>query len=283
MGLGAMSIDECVRALSRENADAVAAVERAGPEIAAFVRAVEPGFARGGRLVYVGAGTSGRLGVLDASEAPPTFCVEHGRIVGIIAGGSPALVRSSEGLEDEPEGARADLEGLHLTADDSVLGITAGGTTPYVIGALTLARELSPGSVTGLLSCAEVPRPPAADHLIVLACGPEPLTGSTRMKAGSATKMALNAISTTLMVRTGRVYENLMVDVRATNAKLRDRAARIVAEVTGLGREECFSLLDRAGGSAKAAIVMHARGVDADGAKSLLDAAGGLLSRVLAP
>lgn len=283
MGLGSMSVDECVGVLSRENAEAVAAVERAGPQIAAFVRAAEAGFARGGRLVYVGAGTSGRLGVLDASEAPPTFCVEHGRIVGIIAGGTPALVRSSEGLEDDPNGARDELRGLRLSADDSVLGITAGGTTPYVIGALAIARELAPGSVRGLLSCAEVGRPAAADHLIVLACGPEPLTGSTRMKAGSATKMALNAISTTLMVRTGRVHENLMVDVRATNAKLRDRAARIVSQVTGLGRDAAFSLLERAEGSAKVAIVMHARGVDAAGARSLLEAAGGLLARVLAP
>ncbi|MGD9690937.1 MAG: N-acetylmuramic acid 6-phosphate etherase [Phycisphaerales bacterium] len=266
MNLHTLTIAEIVALINHEDEAVVAAVGHALPDLAAFVRAVEPFFvaqppARSdpitfpGRLIYVGAGTSGRLGVLDASEAPPTFQVPEGRIVGIIAGGDRALRRSSEGAEDQPDGARADLDALRLSIADSVLGIAAGGTTPYVLGALRFARHA--GSRTGLLTCAPIPRPPACDHLIVLPTGPEIITGSTRMKAGSATKMALNIISTALMVHSGRVYENLMVDVRARNAKLRDRAARIVSTLTGLAREPALSLLDRARGSVKVAIVMH--------------------------
>lgn len=283
MALHRMSVAECVRAINDEDAVAVAAAREAGAAAAAFISAVEPGFAAGGRLVYVGAGTSGRLGVLDASEAPPTFCVDPGRIVGIIAGGDGALRRSSEGMEDDSEGCRAELERLGLTPRDAVLAIAAGGTTPYARGALRVAKGLAPAAVTGLLTCSPTSRPEGCDHLIVAATGPEVLTGSTRMKAGTATKLLLNTISTTLMVRTGRVYENLMVDMRATNEKLRDRAARVISTLTGLPRGSALALLEEAGGSVKTAVVMARRGIARPGAEELLDSAGGRLGMVLEP
>jgi N-acetylmuramic acid 6-phosphate etherase len=275
-GLHAMSAAECARLINSEDALVAGAVERALPALVAYIEAVEPGFAAGGRLVYVGAGTSGRLGVLDASECPPTFQLPEGRVIGIIAGGDGALRRSSEGREDEPGGAAAELDALKLGAGDALLGIAAGGTTPYVHGAIAHAKSRGCG-VTGLLSCSPVPRPTGCDHLIVIEAGPEVLTGSTRMKAGTATKLALNTISTTLMVRTGRVYQNLMVDLRASNAKLRDRAARIVSTLTGLGREEALRLIDDAGGSVKTAIAMRQHGLTRPAAEAWLAARGGRL------
>lgn len=283
MRLHEMTAAECVALMNRENRAVLDAMDAAQPALGAFIEAAEPGFLRGGRLIYLGAGTSGRLGVLDASECPPTFQSPPDRVIGLIAGGDAALRRSSEGREDDPHGAAPELEALGLTGDDTVLGIAAGGTTPYVLGALEHAKRSGAGSppVTGLLSCAPVPRPPAADHLIVLDSGPEVLTGSTRMKAGTATKLALNAISTTLMIRSGRVYQNLMVDLRASNAKLRDRAARIVSTITGVDRARAFELLDAADGLAKVAIVMERRGVDADRARGLLADARGRLDAVI--
>lgn len=281
MNLHALDVPRLVALINDEDRLVPAAVAGAGAAIAAFIEGVEPGFARGGRLVYLGAGTSGRLGVLDASECPPTFQVDPTRVVGIIAGGDTSLRRSSEGREDDPEGAAAELAALALTRDDAVLGIAAGGTTPYVLGALAIAKRLCPGVVTGLLVCADVPRPAAADHLITVRTGPELLTGSTRMKAGTATKLVLNTISTALMVRSGRVYENLMVDLRATNAKLRDRAARIVSTLTGLDRVDALALLDRAGGEAKAAVVAHRLSLEPDEARQRLAEHEGRLDRVL--
>lgn len=272
---------DLVHLLVAESQVAVAAVAAAEIAIADFVRAVEPGFRRGGRLVYFGAGTSGRLGVLDASECPPTFQVEPGRVVGLIAGGDGALRKSSEGMEDDPAGAIPELERLGLTADDAVLGIAAGGTTPYVRGGLEWAARLTAPPVTGLLSCAPVVAPQACGHLLMCASGPEVVTGSTRLKAGTATKVALNAISTALMVRIGKVYDNLMVDVRATNLKLQDRAARIVSALTGLERSVAFALLERAGGSAKTAVVMHHRQLERSAAEALLATVGGRLDEVL--
>lgn len=291
-----LSVAECVSLLAIEDRAVLEAIDRAAPALTAFIEAVEPRFRAGGRLIYIGAGTSGRLGVLDASEAPPTFQIEPGRIVGIIAGGDGALRRSSEGKEDDPRGAAPDLAALELTSLDTILGIAAGGTTPYVLGALDIAKSSRatgglPASaarvpapmsaatfpLTALLTCSPVPPRPFIDHVIVLETGPEVLTGSTRMKAGTATKLALNTISTTLMVRTGRVYRNLMVDLRATNDKLRDRAARIVAELTGLSRDASLSLLDRAGGWAKAAVAMQRLGIDrAEAERRLADACGRL-------
>jgi N-acetylmuramic acid 6-phosphate etherase len=279
MRLHAMSVRECVALINTEDRRAPEAVAEAAEALAGFIEAVEPGFVSGGRLIYLGAGTSGRLGVLDASEAPPTFQVEPGRIIGIIAGGDPALRRSSEGLEDDPKGAAEELDALDLTRRDAVLGIAAGGTTPYVLGGL--AHAASRGVVVGLLVCAPVERPGFVGHLIVVETGPEVLTGSTRMKAGTATKLVLNTISTTLMVRAGRVYENLMVDLRASNAKLKDRAARVITMLTGLGREAAFDLLARAGGAVKTGVVMHRLGVPRDEAERALERAGGRLDTVL--
>lgn len=281
--LHALGVEEIVALINAEDRTVPGAVGRAAGAIAAFIRDAEPGFIAGGRLVYVGAGTSGRLGVLDASEAPPTFHVEHGRVVGLIAGGDAALRRSSEGAEDDPRGALDELDRLGLCARDAVLGIAAGGTTAYVLGALAHAGAGARGSrpVTGLLACAPVERPAGVDHLIVVETGAEVVTGSTRMKAGTATKLVLNTISTALMVRSGRVHENLMVDVRATNEKLRDRAARIVTMLTGVPRERAFALLDAAGGWVKGAVVMERAGVPRERAEALLARSGGRLDGAL--
>jgi N-acetylmuramic acid 6-phosphate etherase len=283
MDLHRQGVAELVATIHREDRKVIEAMKRAAHRITRLIEAIEPGFLAGGRLVYVGAGTSGRLGVLDASEAPPTFQVPPGRIVGIIAGGDPALRVSSEGREDDPRGAWPELDALQLTSRDAVIAIAAGGTTPYALGALEFcaARTGEARPLTCLLSCADVPRPAAADHLLILKTGPEVLTGSTRMKAGTATKLALNTISTTLMIRSGRVYENLMVDLRATNDKLRDRAARIVATLTGLERSAAFALLDSAGGSVKVAVVMHRRSFSAANAEAALRECSGRLDRAL--
>jgi N-acetylmuramic acid 6-phosphate etherase len=281
MDLDRLSIAECIALMNREDATVATAVARAAPAITAFVEALVPRFASGGRLIYLGAGTSGRLGVLDASECPPTFQVEPDRVVGIIAGGDASLRKSSEGREDDRDGAHTELSRLGVGPRDTVVGIAAGGTTPYVLGALEYAK--AHGALTGMLTCAPFVdgAPPWIDHPIVVETGPEVLTGSTRLKAGSATKMVLNTISTTLMVHQGKCYENLMVDLRATNAKLRDRAARIVSTATGLDRSAALSLLDEAGGAAKAAIVMHRLGVLRADAERLLDAHSGSLRLVL--
>ncbi len=268
-----------VALMNAENRAVLAALDDAAPALAAFIAAVEPGFVAGGRLVYVGAGTSGRLGVLDASEAPPTFQVEPGRIVGIIAGGDGSLRQSSEGREDERDGARSELDALALSGRDALIGIAAGGTTPYALGAISMAKAR--GARTALMTCVVVPQPTDADHLLLLATGPEVLTGSTRLKAGTATKLALNTISTALMVRAGKVHGNLMVDVRATNAKLRDRAARIVSTLTGVDRAASFALLDQAGGAAKTAVVMQRLGLDRAQAEARLGAVHGRLDRLL--
>ncbi len=258
------------------------ALAKARPALTALIEDIVPRFARGGRLIYLGAGTSGRLGVLDASEAPPTFQLESGRIIGIIAGGDAALRNSSEGAEDNPSGAKDALSALAVTGNDTVIGIAAGGTTPYVLGAIGLAKSIRIQTLTAVITCASIPKPPTADHLVVLETGPEVLTGSTRMKAGTATKLALNTISTTLMIQMGKVYENLMVDLRASNDKLRDRAARIISTLTGLDRLAALDVLDRAGGSTKVAIVMHRRDMTRDLAEAMLKAARGRLDVVLA-
>jgi N-acetylmuramic acid 6-phosphate etherase len=283
MHLHTLSAREIVELIHQEDRDVQHALKRAGKTITRFIEAAEPGFVAGGRLIYVGAGTSGRLGVLDASEAPPTFQVEPGKIVGLIAGGDAALRKSSESKEDDVRGAWPELDPLALTKNDTVLAIAAGGTTPYALGALDFCKRLPEGNrpLTGLLVCSTIDQPTTADHLIILKTGPEVLTGSTRMKAGTATKLTLNTISTTLMVRSGRVYQNLMVDVRATNDKLKDRAARIVATLTGLSREECFALLDRAGGSVKTSVVMHRKHTTRENAEMLISGNGGRLAQAL--
>lgn len=276
-----MSAIECVRAINREDRVVAEAVARADGAIAGLIEASEPGFAKDGRLIYLGAGTSGRLGVLDASEAPPTFHVELGKVVGIIAGGDGALRVSSESKEDDPQGARVELERLNLTDRDTLIGIAAGGTTHYVRGAFALARSIAPRITTGMITCTPIDPPDCCDHLIVLETGPEVIAGSTRMKAGTATKLALNTISTTLMIRTGRVYGNLMVDLRPTNDKLRDRAARVIMQLTGLERDDALTLLRASGDHVKTAVVMHRRSVDAETARRLLKDGDGRLERVI--
>lgn len=280
MSLDTLSVRECVDLLNAEDAMVAAAVGRAAPEIARFIEGAEPRMCAGGRLIYLGAGTSGRLGVLDASECPPTFQTPPEMVLGIIAGGDAALRRSSEGLEDDPAGAHAELDRLGVGAGDSVLGIAAGGTTPFVLGGLSHAS--SRGAWTGMLVCAPIAPPPGVGVLIIADTGPEPLTGSTRMKAGTATKMVLNTVSTTLMVRMGRVHENLMVDLRATNAKLRDRAARIISTLAGLPRPDALALLDRAQGSVKHAVVMARTGQGFEEADRSLAESGGRLRDALA-
>jgi N-acetylmuramic acid 6-phosphate etherase len=280
-----MDVAGIVELINSEDRDVFQALKRARPRLTKFIEAVEPGFLAGGRLIYVGAGTSGRLGVLDASEAPPTFCVPATRVVGIIAGGDGALRKSSEGAEDDAEGAWDALDGLELTSNDVVIAIAAGGTTPYAVGALTYCKvkrkKASQQPMTALLCCTTIEKPEHADHLLMLKTGPEVLTGSTRMKAGTATKLALNTISTTLMIRAGKVYENLMVDVKATNNKLKDRAGRIVSMLTKLDREAALEILEKCDGEAKTAIVAHRKEVSAQEARQLLASAEGHLGAIL--
>src|SRR3954470_13914188 len=276
MALDAMSTEEAVALMNAQDAAAVAAV---GAERASVARAVElvvAALSAGGRLIYVGAGTSGRLGVLDAAECPPTFRTDPERVQGIIAGGEAAMFRAQEGAEDRAEDGAAAVDAKGVGANDVVMGIAAGGTTPFVHGALRRARER--GAKTVFLSCVQrVENEPEVDVAIRPLTGPEVVTGSTRLKAGTATKLVLNTISTVAMVRLGKVYENLMVDLRATNAKLWDRGARIIATLTGLGRDEAADLLRRADGHVKVAVVMHAQGVPADAARELLTRAAGRL------
>lgn len=274
-GLDRMSVGELFETINRADATVAQAVALAKPSIVGFIEDASARFSSGGRLVYLGAGTSGRLGVLDASECPPTFQVDPGRVVGLIAGADPALRQSSESKEDDPTGAVPELDALDLNEQDTVLGIAAGGTTPWVRGGLTHAS--SRAGCIGFLTCTPVETPPGVGHHLIVRTGPEVLTGSTRMKAGTATKMVLNLISTALMVRSGRVYENLMVDLRATNDKLRDRARRIVSEVTGVSRDRAAELLAAADGVAKVAILMEAGGVGPEEARSLLASSNGRL------
>jgi len=264
----------------RAVAEAVAAASGA---LAAFIDGLVPRLRASGRLIYLGAGTSGRLGVLDAAECPPTFQSRPEQVIGVIAGGDAALRRSSEAREDDPRGAADALSDLRLTGDDTVVGIAAGGTTPYVLGALELAKAA--GALTALVTCVRPePAPGGCDHLIVLDTGPELLTGSTRLKAGSATKLALNIISTTVFVQLGKVYSNLMVDLKATNAKLTDRAIRVLIELCPhLSRQQAAALLDGADRSVKTAIVMERLGADAATARRLLDEHEGLLRPIVGP
>jgi len=271
-----------VALFNSENRAVLAALAVAESELTELITGMAPGFLRGGRVVYLGAGTSGRLGVLDASEIPPTFCEPPGRFIGIIAGGDRSLRVPSEGAEDDPQGAIAELEKLSLTADDAIIGIAAGGTTPYVHGALAWASGQRPAASSPLcclLTCSDVPAPPGCRR-VLLPTGPEVLTGSTRLKAGTATKLALNSISTALMVLAGKVHGNLMVDVKASNVKLRDRAARIVMALTNLDRDAAFALLGRAAWSAKTAIAMHRLDCDQEAAEAALAATRGRLDRL---
>jgi N-acetylmuramic acid 6-phosphate etherase len=270
---------DMLRVMNDEDATVAAAVRAELPHIAALVDAVAERFARGGRLFYLGAGTSGRLGVLDASECPPTFSVAPDLFVGLIAGGDAALRKSSEASEDSPEQGAADLRACGLTANDTVLGIAASGRTPYVLGALAAAKQA--GALSVALTCAPGSRMGAAAEMAIeVATGAEVVTGSTRLKAGTATKMVLNMLSTGVMVKLGAVYGNLMVNVQPTNAKLVDRARRIIMAATGCDQARAAELLDQAG-SVKTAIVMQMARIGRDEADALLNQVEGRLGDAL--
>src|SRR4051794_12743682 len=265
---------ELVRLMHEDELAVAAAVREALPQIAAAVDAIAERFVAGGRLIYVGAGTAGRLGILDASECGPTFNTD--RVLAVIAGG--AVSEAAESAEDDYEAGARDLPGV--TRADAVVGISASGRTPYVLGALAHARAA--GALTvALAGNAGSELSAAADHAIEVLVGPEFIAGSTRLKAGTAQKLVLNMLSTLTMVRAGRTYGNLMVDVRVTNAKLRDRATRIVEQVTGASHEEAARALAAAGDEAKVAIVMLSLGTSPAEAHERLAAAGGRLRRVL--
>ena len=250
----------------RRPQEAVAAV---APALAQAVDAVAERLRAGGRLFYLGAGTSGRLGVLDAAECPPTFCSDPQQVQGVLAGGSAALLRSSEGLEDIEAAGRADLEERGFCAKDCLVGIAAGGTTPYVRGGLAFATNI--GALAIAMACVPTEQAPLpCDIDIRLLTGPELLTGSTRMKAGTATKLALNTLSTAVMVKLGKVYGNRMVDVAASNSKLVDRSLRILRDLAGVERERGLTLLEDAGGSVKLALLMAAAALSVDQAEALL-------------
>jgi N-acetylmuramic acid 6-phosphate etherase len=267
--LDKLSTLEIVDLFNQEDQKTIEAIANARIPLAKTIDLAADSMSRGGRLFYVGAGTSGRLGVLDAAECPPTFCTPPELVQGIIAGGAGALVRSSEDLEDRPEDGESAIAHYQITNLDVVIGITAGGTTPFVHGALAAAKARGAGTVA--ISC--VPQEQvaiAADLDIRLLVGPEILSGSTRLKAGTVTKMALNIISTGVMVRLGKVYGNRMIDVAVTNNKLHDRALRIICDLTDLNRQQAESLLQRSHKQVKLALLMEWTGLDATQGTELL-------------
>mgnify|MGYP001045174041 CR=1 FL=1 len=276
--LSTIEIVDLINAEDRMVAEAVGEEREA---IARCIDLVVDCLRKGGRLIYVGAGTSGRLGVLDAAEMPPTYRTDPELVQGIIAGGYEALVRAQEGAEDYPEdGARA-IDERNVGPNDFVLGIATSGTTPFVHGALRRARER--GARTGFLLCTYPSEELLKTHDVVIAplVGPEVITGSTRMKAGTATKMVLNTISTAAMVKLGKVYGNLMVDLQVTCEKLRDRGQRILMEVLGVDRPTAAGLLEASGGHVKTAIVMGKLGLDAEEARERLQEVGGVVARLV--
>lgn len=279
--LDSLSTSALVTLFCEEDRRPQEAVAAAAPALSAAVDAIAERLRRGGRLFYLGAGTSGRLGVLDAAECPPTFCSDPSMVQGVLAGGAPALLRSSEGLEDLFDAGRQDLEERQFGPADALVGIAAGGTTPYVHGALSHARAI--GALAIAIACVpaeQVPMP--CDIDIRLLTGPELLTGSTRLKAGTATKMALNILSTAVMVRLGKVYGNRMVDVSVSNAKLEDRALRILTDLASVPRADGRELLQASGGSVKLALLMALRQVPLETARALLASSGGQLRQALA-
>jgi N-acetylmuramic acid 6-phosphate etherase len=273
--------DEIVELMNAEDRSVADAVATQRDEIAAAITIVEGIFRNGGRLYYVGAGTSGRLGILDASECPPTFGVDPEMVQGIIAGGPPAVFRSQEGAEDLPENGAAAIDERALSDRDCLVGIAASGTTPFVRGALARAEEI--GARTMIIAC--TPLPPEVtrmvDVAIVAVTGPEVVTGSTRLKAGTATKMILNMITTGAMIRIGKTWGNLMVDLQATNLKLKDRSERILMETCAISRDDARTLLEAAEGSVKTAIVMHRVHLSRDDAVTRIHQAGGIIRRVV--
>ncbi|MGO0062857.1 N-acetylmuramic acid 6-phosphate etherase [Brevibacillus fluminis] len=278
--LDTLSIMQILQLMNREEKKVPHAVERALEQVAAAVACVIAAVEAGGRLFYFGAGTSGRLGILDAAECPPTFGTPPELVQGIIAGGAAAIMRAIEGAEDDEQLGRRDVHDSGVTAHDVVVGIAASGRTPYVIGALDAARRI--GAKTIALSCVEQGLiNQHADLAIKAVVGAEIVTGSTRLKAGSATKQVLNMLTTAAMIKLGKVYGNLMVNVQATNNKLRERVKRIVMEVTGVTYEEAEELAQQADGDAKTAILIKLTGSSAEEARRLLAATQGRLREAI--
>ena len=279
--LDRLSIPEAFDLINHEDVGIAAAVAAARDDICRAIELVVAALRAGGRLIYVGAGTSRRLGVLDATECPPTFLSDPKTVQGIIAGGPDALTRSVEGAEDRPGAGEAVMDDKTLGPNDVVFAVATGGTTPFVHGALRRAKQR--GAKTVFLAC--VPKDQAADDADVsirVVTGPEVVTGSTRMKAGTATKMVLNMVSTIAMVQVGKVYQNLMVDVNTrANVKLVDRGIRMIQTITGLGRDDAKALLEAAGGRVKTALVMRARKIDRPAAEALLEDADGHVGRII--
>lgn len=280
MDIDVLPTIDVLRKINEEDRRVALAVEAVIPAIAQAVHRIVAAFEKGARLVYMGAGTSGRIGVLDASECPPTFRVPAGMVVGLIAGGLDALVRATEGAEDSDDKGRDALREIALTADDVVVGIAASGRTPYVVGGLTYARQL--GATTIALSC----NPGSAiagiaDIAISPVVGPEVLTGSTRMKCGTAEKLVLNMLTTASMIRIGKTYQNLMVDLHASNKKLVARAARIVMQATGCSLDEARDALGQTGNDVKQAILVTLTGMSPSEARGALEQAGGFLRKAI--
>ena len=274
--IDALSIQEIIRIMNDENLLVTEAVRAASDSISLAVRDAVCAIRSGGRLIYIGAGTSGRLGILDASEIPPTFNVSPDLVRGLIAGGNRALTEAVEGAEDDEE---AGIEAVSGVSDkDMLIGITASGTTPFTISALREGKRR--GARCRLLTCNDVEYD-FLDGIIKLLAGPEIIAGSTRLKAGTATKIVLNMISTAAMIQLGKVYKGCMVDVVPSNKKLRSRAIRIIREITGCRDEEAEVLLDRSGGNAKTAILMRLKGLSREEAKGLLERSDGSLRKAL--
>lgn len=280
MDLDALTTIELVNRFNQQDTLVAEAVKATLPEVAKAVDAAATALKAGGRIIYMGAGTSGRLGVLDASECPPTFGVPHGLVVGLIAGGPGALLKAVEGAEDNAQLGEDDLKALSLKAEDLVVGLAASGRTPYVIGGLKYANAV--GCATVAVSCnPDSPIAQEADIAISPVVGPEALTGSTRLKSGTAQKLVLNMISTGAMVKFGKVYQNLMVDMKATNIKLVDRACRMLIEATGVTRDVAESVLKQTDFDVKPAILMVLTGLDAPAARAKLTAHQGFLRAAL--
>lgn len=279
--LDELSALEMVDVFNQEDQRTVDAIAHARTSLAQAINLAAASMREGGRLFYIGAGTSGRLGVLDAAECPPTFCTPPEMVQGILAGGAAALLRSSEALEDETESGAEAIFDHKVTRRDVVVGITAGGTTPYVHGALKAAKQCGAGTV--FIACVPADQVSAdVDVDIRLIVGPEVLAGSTRLKAGTVTKLALNILSTGVMVKLGKVYGNRMVDVAVTNTKLRDRAIRILCDLTELDRDAAGALLDESDLQVKVALVMHLSGIDKAAAVDVLAEQDGNLRSALA-
>jgi N-acetylmuramic acid 6-phosphate etherase len=282
LSLDELTVAQLVALMNDRDAAIPGAVRAALPAITAAIEATAARIRQGGRLIYVGAGTSGRLGVLDAAEVPPTFGTDGDLVLGLIAGGPPAIVSSVEFAEDSEEAGAGDLAGLAPGPLDTVVGIASSGTTPYVLGALRLAAERN--ALTVGLSCnLDTPLSAAAEYAIEIPVGPEIVTGSTRLGAGTATKMVLNMFSTISMVQLGKTYRTLMVDVKATNAKLMRRAVRIVMLATGSDEDTARIALDATGWHAKLAIAVIATGMSVPDARAALDAVDGVLRKVIEP